>query len=645
MVFDKFSNISKHWLFKVFIILIALSFSSFGIIEVINRFLNDRPIAKVGDISISAEDVARRIQNESARIQRMSKGKIDPAFLRQLGIEQMALDKLIAEKALILFQKDLKLALSIDNVQKFIRSMKEFHTDGDFDPDKYYDILRQNHIQEKVFVKDLKKDLYTHQILAPMMDNAQLPRIYEKLLVSTLSEKISLKVVKVDFDKVDKIKDVKEEAVKSYYDKHKDSYRQPELRSAQYVVFNVKNMTENFKVTDEELRAKYEEMLPQFTVPENRIVKRASFKSQEEADQAHSLLAKGVKFSDLSKKMSSVTIDNLGAIERGQLSEVATNAIYSTDEKKVSVVVKNGNLYVIYYVEKVNKETRSPYKDMKDNVEDRIVKEKYLEFFNGLRNEFEDYLAAGNPLSEAAKKFGFKVYNVDLIDRSGQSKEGKTIFKDVPEDMKNAILDELFKQKDGSETSIIDLDEENAYAVKLSTVTPSLIPDFEVIKEKVKNDFVMAETRTNIMKEIQNAKRDGSLSNDFSKFVSEHKLGKIEKVEFNHFDLEMDKSADKKHLKILVDMPKSLIHKVFSTSVGDVATSDFNDSLFTLIFVEKRTAYSLKEKEQKQITDALQNLVKDDIPSHILGYAKERVKIKMDEEALKNLAFALHQGD
>lgn len=645
MVFDKFSNISKHWLFKVFIVLIALSFSSFGIVEVINRFLNDRPIAKVGDISISAEDVARRIQNESARIQRMSKGKIDPAFLRQLGIEQMALDKLISEKALILFQKDLKLALSTTNIQKFIRSMKEFHTDGDFDPDKYYDILRQNNIQEGMFVKDLKKDLYTHQILAPMMDNAQLPRIYEKLIVNTLSEKISLKVVKVDFDKVEKVTDVNDNSVKSYYDKHKDSYRQPELRSGQYVVFNVKNMTENFKVTDEELRAKYEEMLPQFTVPENRIVQRASFKTQQEADHAHSLLAKGLKFSELSKKVSSATIDNLGAIERGQLSDAAIKAIYETDAKNVSVVVKNGSLYVIYYVEKINKETRSPFKDVKDNVEDRIVKEKYLEFFNGLRNEFEDYLAAGNPLSEAAKKFGFKVYNIDLVDRSGQNKDGKTLFKDVPEDMKNVILDEMFKQKDGSETAIIDLNEDNAYAVKLGTVTPSVIPDFEVIKDKVQHDFVMAETRTKIMHEIQNAKKDGNLSKDFSKFVSDHKLGKIEKVEFNHFDLEMNKSADKKSLKILVEMPQKLVRKIFSTSVGDVAISDFNEDPFTLIFVERREAYSLSEKEQKQITDALQNLVKDDVPSHVLGYAKDRVKIKMDEEALKNLAFALHQGD
>lgn len=645
MVFDKFSNISKHWLFKVFIVLIALSFSSFGIVEVINRFLNDRPIAKVGDISISAEDVARRIQNESARIQRMSKGKIDPAFLRQLGIEQMALDKLISEKALILFQKDLKLALSTTNIQKFIRSMKEFHTDGDFDPDKYYDILRQNNIQEGMFVKDLKKDLYTHQILAPMMDNAQLPRIYEKLIVNTLSEKISLKVVKIDFDKVEKVTDVSDDSVKSYYDKHKDSYRQPELRSGQYVVFNIKNMTENFKVTDEELRAKYEEMLPQFTVPENRIVQRASFKTQQEADHAHSLLAKGLKFSELTKKMSSATIDNLGAIERGQLSDTAIKAIYETDAKNVSVVVKNGNLYVIYYVEKINKETRSPFKDVKDNVEDRIVKEKYLEFFNGLRNEFEDYLAAGNPLSEAAKKFGFKVYNIDLVDRSGQTKDGKTLFKDVPEDMKNVILDEMFKQKDGSETAIIDLDEDNAYAVKLGTVTPSVIPDFEVIKDKVLHDFVIAETRTKIIQDIQNAKKDGNLSKDFSKFVSEHKLGKIEKVEFNHFDLEMNKSADKKSLKILVDMPQKLVRKIFATSVGDVAISDFNEEPFTLIFVEKREAYSLSEKEQKQITDALQNLVKDDVPSHVLGYAKDRVKIKMDEEALKNLAFALHQGD
>ncbi|MBA4249409.1 MAG: hypothetical protein C0432_01660 [Candidatus Puniceispirillum sp.] len=645
MVFDKFSNISKHWLFKVFIVLIALSFSSFGIIEVINRFLNDKPIAKVGSISINAEDVARRIQSESARIQRMSQGKIDPAFLRQLGLEQIALDKLIAEKALILFQKDLKLGLSIHNIQKYIRSMKEFHTDGDFDPDKYYDLLRQNNIKEDSFVKDLKKDLYTHQILAPLMDNAQLPRVYEKLMVNALSEKISVKIVKVDLEQIKKVKDVKDEDLKSYFEKHKNSYRQPEMRSAQYVIFNVKNMTEHFKITDEELRAKYEEMLPQFTVPENRIVKRASFRTKPEAEQAYSMLQKGLKFSELAKKMSSATIDSLGSIERGQLSDDATKAIYSTAENKVSEVIKNGNKFDLYYVEKINKETRSPYKDVKDNLEDKINKEKYLEFFNGLRNEFEDYLAAGNPLAEAAKKYGFKVYNLDLIDRSGQTKEGKNLFKDLPEDIKNAVLDEMFKQKDGSETAIIDLDENTSYAVKLGTVTPSVIPAFDVIKDKLVKDYTTAEARTNLMKEIQTAKKDGSLSKDFSKFVSDHHLGKIEKVVFSHFDLEMNKSSDNKSLKILVDMPQKLVRKIFSTSVGDVEMSDFNEDPLTLIFVEKREAYSLSEKEQKQITDSLYNLVKDDVPSHVLGYAKERVKIKMDQEALKSLAFALHQGD
>ncbi len=121
---------SKSWIIKVVLSLIALSFVIFGIMDIVMKQIQDRPVATVGDKKISPETLHFAVQDEMKRLQSQFKGVISLEQLKELHIHQHVLDRMA--QGLALEQLIHNLGINVPN--EFVKAYIEgrFHQDGHF---------------------------------------------------------------------------------------------------------------------------------------------------------------------------------------------------------------------------------------------------------------------------------------------------------------------------------------------------------------------------------------------------------------------------------------------------------------------------------------------------------------------------------
>ena len=99
-----------------------------------------------------------------------------------------------------------------------------------------------------------------------------------------------------------------------------------------------------------------------------------------------------------------------------------------------------------------------------------------------LANEFEDALAGGATLEDAAKKVGFGTRKIEAMDASGHDPKGAAI-----PGLENsaAILNAAFSIEAGTESSLGELENGGYFMVRVDGVTPAQPRPFDQVKDQV----------------------------------------------------------------------------------------------------------------------------------------------------------------
>lgn len=646
MFFEKMRSYTQTWVFKILLGAICLSFVIFGFSELIMRVIHDRPLAKVGSKVITSEEYAHLIQQETNRLHELSKFKLDPAAIKQLGLHQKALDKLIDEKALHEYFYYLKLSATPNMIKQMIQSIPAFQRNGLYDADLLRDMLRSRRMSEATFAQEIKNIIFTQQLANPFASTSSLPKIYIDIILDELTDKSEFKAVHVDLNHIQLADSIQESELKLYYDQHQEKYRAPEYRTVQYVVFDENEDSKNIAVTDEEINERYMQMQHEFSDIEKRFVERITCKTNDAIESVKKLIVKGVSFKDISKQLSEITYEDLGLVEKDMLSPEAETEVFKTKEGNATAVIPNGATSNIYFIKKIDPATVQPLAQVKDKVIVSLQKEKYNENLQANRNLFEDALASGMNLAEVAKAYKHHIINTQPFARDGVKEDGKKVFDSkLPEEVQNTILDQAFLQTDGSECQIIDSASGYAVAVKLMTVQPSIIPPLELIKEKVMSDYQNDLKHKKVLSLINKMEKDVNDVSSFEKRIHEEKLGKIETHAFSRLDFEDKKFEESKAGKFISKLPRGLLSNLFKTPVGTIVKGTQDSKDITIIFHAKSEPQKVDAKMRENIHKNIDSIAAKDILPFITTLAKNEIEIMVNQEVLENLTRAMNNGD
>ncbi len=299
------------------------------------------------------------------------------------------------------------------------------------------------------------------------------------------------------YDLIIKDKDIRkpsDEDLMAFYEIAKESYATPEYRRFSFVTLSLEEVTKELEVSEDLILDEYDLRMRNgdYIIPESRKLAQASLPDFETADKVYKATQDG---KDLRAALREVTgsTDSYVVPEdytrdalTAELADVAFNAEVSTITEPVETPLG----WFVMRIDAANDESNRPLEDVRDEITTDIKFELSADALFELGNSFEDSIAGGLNLIEAADEMNLPVVEWHMIDAIGRPQASKEkAFDDKALVGSESVLEAVFETNEGETSPLVENENGDFIVVYVDEVITSEIPAFEDLKETVTKDW------------------------------------------------------------------------------------------------------------------------------------------------------------
>ncbi len=480
----------------VLIIVIVFIFWGFGG----NQNNGRTAVATVNKVDISYQDYTQAYNRTTDNFRQQFGGKIPPALLKQLGIQQQVLSQLIRSELLRQGGEEIGVRVSDLMVQEKIKEMDVFQEDGRFNQQRYEDLLARNRMTPTAFEDNMKSDLRTNRVTNDLASFALIPDNEIDRWLAYSEEEIKLAYVQLKPTDFEDQVEIKDDELATWFTTNKENYRsEPKIR-LKYLAFNQKENMEQAQPDEEEIRTLYESRKDSYQQPEQRHARHILLKTVEgdseavraeqkkKAEEVLQLSRKeGSDFSALAQEYSEgPTKDrggDLGFFPNGRMVPSFDKAIFSLQPGEISDVVETQFGYHIIKLEEIRPATVRTFEQVKDNLAVTLKKQKAKTLtFQRVTKAYEGIMRSGS-LEKYSKEGddnnAAEIHTSDYFART-----------DLPEGIINdpKFLGVAFSLKKGELSSIVEIDK--GYAILfVDDIQQPELPELDAVQDQVTADY------------------------------------------------------------------------------------------------------------------------------------------------------------
>jgi peptidyl-prolyl cis-trans isomerase D len=382
-------------------------------------------VARVNQDVIEPVDFVRTYNHLLRAYQEVLKDNFKPEMMKMLDLKQRALDQLI--QASLLEHEAERIGLRVDEseVRDSIKSVASFQQDGGFDKELYIRVLRANNLTPGEFEESERRELLTRKLqdLITAGVHVSEAEVHDRFQIE--NDKVNLRFIKFDAPAFLSAVTVTDDEVQAYYDKNKETFREPERVRIEYAVYPADKFVEQVEVTDTEVQEYYDAHRSEYEKPERVHARHILFKVASDASpeakeaarkHAEEILGRvkaGEDFAALAKQYSEDSSaeqgGDLGFFPRGQMVKSFEDVAFSLAPGATSEIVESPFGFHIIKVEaKEEAHTQSL-----DEARGQIVATlKHLKAQDVARTRAaadHDKIAGGMPLAAVAQAAGLTV--------------------------------------------------------------------------------------------------------------------------------------------------------------------------------------------------------------------------------------------
>lgn len=449
--------------------------------------VDNKPILQK-DFNAKLENYARALREQKPGVDHNE--ELNSPRVKQLILSRMVLEHLLKEEAdkLGIFVSDTELVQEIKKEPSFFNEQKQF------DEKIYTDRLTKAGITKGDYESEIRNSLLFQKLTSYISLPAEYSDDELKSIFSFAQEKAKISYMLFATDEFAKAFVPKAEDIKSYYEKHQESFKKPATIKIEYIHLTPQSLAKPEAVSDEEAKSYYEfnkekyshaEMvqLSHILLPVSEAAKDEDLlQTRAKLDELAVLLrTKKLTIEDLAKKkpagLEKIVIEDLGWLERGILPQKEfENAAFALDKDGVSEVVRTQlGLHIIRILDKKT-ESVSPFAEVKDEIKKEVALEKAMGTVRELGLNLGDDILGGKELASAAK------------DRNVEIKTSEVFSMDNPPAfLKNdqETLNSLFSLAPGSITEAALPTQEGLILAKILEAAPEAAMSLEETKPKV----------------------------------------------------------------------------------------------------------------------------------------------------------------
>lgn len=359
-------------------------------------------VAEVGKIGITKKEFQDRF-NKIYAIQSASNGgnlTQEEAIKNKFDIK--ALMELIQEKLILNYAYDLGFYASDEEVLKSITKETDFQTDGKFDKNKYFTILKNNRIKTSDFEEEIRENI----IINKVFDLLQNPVSDEELQLITaslfLEDEVNVKVINLDKKAIS----INEEEMKKYWEEHKDNYKSKQTN--EFSIYIVSPDLNN--INEDELYEFWQPNKYNYKDLEGKIKEFDAVKNDIKVDFA-------LQKTELNAKKQSILLKKKEVeFQEKVVEDFNSELSMLTKELKIGEVSKpfiKDKKYYIVRLDKVNLPSTLDYNEAKSMVKEDFEDVKYKEKLISLaKDELDKKTLNGKNIGFVSK---FSQNNTDIL--------------------------------------------------------------------------------------------------------------------------------------------------------------------------------------------------------------------------------------
>ena len=484
---------------KVILGAVILSFALAGIGGYLGQ-TTEQPVAEVNGVKISQTEFSRAFQNERARLEQQfgeyfAQIAADPNYMTQ--IRQGVVDRLVQQELQTQLAAELGLRVSDESVKKAILELPYFQIGGQFNNDRYLQVIRQMNFQPDAFREYLREEMTRSQLISAVAGtdfalNSELTNA-----VALQQQTRSIDYVVISKESLQQNVTVTEQEIADYYDLNMSQFLAPEQVSVNYIDLNAANLTLETHVSEADVKAYYDQNKAQYVEPEKRRVAHILVDNSEDDDaakaKAEDLLAQlqqGADFAALAESSSDDIVSaemggDLDWIERDMMDPAFEDAAFALANKgDYSDVVQSEFGYHIIQLTDIQSEQVKAYDAVKADLRTELERTAKVNAFYEKQTEMGAIaFEISDTLIDAAEVAGVEVQTTELVDRNALPAPLNT-----PAVTAAIFSPDVLEDKMNSE--VIEVGDEHVVVVRVKEHQPAATKALADVSEQIKARLV-----------------------------------------------------------------------------------------------------------------------------------------------------------
>jgi peptidyl-prolyl cis-trans isomerase D len=346
----------RSWIIVLFLGIIVVTFIAFyGGSKYQSQGAAD--VAKINGESITQREFAINYEKELERYRELLKGSLTPEMIKGLNLKGTLLEKLVEKKLILQEAHSLGLTVTDEELATHLSQVPEFQVAGRFNKERYLSLLRANRLTPADFEEEQREQLTIQRLYNLILDSVQVTDAQVRDRYRFEQERIDLQFVRFPVSQYLSEVKITEEDIKKYYDRNKDSLKEPLKVQVEYLSYPFDHYLSSVQVSDKEIEDYYQaNREAKFHTPKEakvgyiliRLAPEADAKQKEDARaRANRVVAEargGKDFAQLAKQYSddptSAKGGDVGWVVQGRMPPELDKVIFSLSKGQVGDAIE-----------------------------------------------------------------------------------------------------------------------------------------------------------------------------------------------------------------------------------------------------------------------------------------------------------------
>jgi len=472
---------SQGWIAKTIIGIIVALMAFTGIEAIFQASGNNKQdVAKVNGEQITQTELSQAVDMQRRQLMQQLGKDFDASLLDEKLLRDAALKGLIDRKLLLQGAADSKFGFSEAALDQVILQTPEFQVDGKFNAERFDQVIRQLGYSRMQFRQMLTQEMLIGQVRAGIAGSGFVTDA--EVLAFARLEKQTRDFATVNIKADPAAVKLTDDEVKAYYDQHAKEFMTPDQVVIDYLELKKSSFFDQVTVKDDELQAAYEKETANLAeqrraahilIEVNDKVTEAQAKAKIEDIQAR--LAKGEKFEALAKEFSqdpgsANNGGDLGFAGPGVYDPDFETALYGLKQDQVSAPVRTTFGWHLIKLLGVEAPEVPSFASLKDKLTRDLKAQQVEQRFVEATKQLEDAAFEASDLAQPASDLKLTVHTSAPFGREGG--EGVAANRAV---VTAAFSPEVLDE--GANSSAIELDPETIIVLRAKEhLKPAQLP-------------------------------------------------------------------------------------------------------------------------------------------------------------------------